>query len=116
MITFDVSESRYMFMEYLKSINVEYSPDLFLKFLSGSLFRICGLLVEPYPLSGYSNNDLIVTNVTQYDSLITKWLPMDYMGQMQCTGFVGDYYLIKVVGNSGVIFHVNESGAIYNTL
>lgn len=116
MIVFDVSESRFRFMEYLKSTNLEYSPELFLKFLSGSLFRICGLTVEPFPVQTYSNTDLLVTNISQFDVILTKWLPMDYMGQLRSSGFVGDYYFIKIVGNSGVIFHVNESGAVHNTI
>lgn len=116
MIVFDVSEPRYIFMEYLKTVNVEYSPELFLKFLSGSLFRICGITVETFPAAIYTYQDLIVSNVSHFDNYVTKVLPMDYIGQINCSGFVGDYYLVKVVGNSGILYHVSESSAVSNTV
>lgn len=116
MIVFDISEPRFVFMEYLKTVNIEYSPDKFLKFLSGSLFRICGINVETYPPYNQSYQDLLVANVAHLDAYITKVLPMDYMCRIHSTGFVGDYYLIKVVGNSGILYHVSESNTVSNTV
>lgn len=116
MIIFDISEPRYMFMEYLKYVNVEYTPDLFLKFLSGSLFRICGITVETNPVYPRSQHDLLVTNISQLDVIVTRWLPLDYISKIQVSGFVGDYYIIKVVGNTGVLYHVSENGAVHYTV
>ena len=116
MIVFDISEIRYTFSEYLKYTGVEYTPDLFLKFLSGSLFRICGVPVDTDPIGPTTNKDLIVMNISQFDMIITKWLPMTYISKVKVTGFVGDYYIIRVVGNSGVLYHVSEIGTIHNTV
>lgn len=116
MIVIDISEPRYMFMEYLKSINVEYSNDKFLMFLSGSLFRICGVRVESNPIYHWSQQDLLVSNTPHLDVYVTKWFPMEHMWQIRTSGQVGDYYLIKVVGNSGVLYHVNENGSLHNTV
>ena len=116
MIVFDISEPRYMFMEYLKQINVEYSPDLFLKFLSGSLFRICGPTVEIDPVSVMTKYDLIVSNISHLDVVLTKWFPMDYISQIRLSGYVGDYYIVKIVGNTGDLYHVSEYGAVHHTV
>lgn len=116
MIVFDISEIRYRFMNHMSDINVEYSSEKFLIFLSGSLFRICGVTVETDPLHHWSQHDLIVSHAPQLDTYVTKWFPLHEMLQVRTSGQVGDYYLIKVVGNSGVLYHVSESIAIYNTV
>lgn len=116
MIVFDVSEPRYRFMEYLKSVNTEYRPELFLMFLGNSLFRICGITVSTIPTLQWTLQEQNAMTVPQLDEYITKWLPFDYMQKLYTSGHTGDYYMIKVIGNSGVLFHVNENHQLHHPI